>query len=562
MGKKCTCGATVLSKFCTNCGKNSALLQSNTSSSSSTPPINSAPFKPRSSTTSSRPISTASSSSSSRPSSIRESPDEFTQVKLRSTGIAIIDDSAVPSRNSKTVVPSSNTSNNSNNGESLICSGCSKPIILGTRFCVSCGRKNEHSVSQASTIVTTSNEKRRSLSPPAKMSSSSTTSNSLTKSQTITPSPSSPIISRDSNYTSSPLSSSNTNSSSSNSFLNIQLRKTPEVSKPSVSTPLTNTSNSIGGSLLVSPSSASSPSPSSSSPSSPSWNQTQIKRPPPKSQSSLAKLCLVCGAVKETKYCTQCGSDDTGAKSSKPLPIPVDLSRFGPKPKCSKCGAPRDTIFCTQCGHKEESAIATMRNKSSGSQIKQSSPGPSKQPIPTSQPQVQSNFVPTPFLVSKGQILDKKTPPPPPKPAHLFPNPELEEDIDKRKTFILSHSNDVPMYPHPSPSVAQTETSRRSWKQRYDTFKRKQSLPSSAVEDGTKKKTPSYANPNLDAKTRVILEIIETEEDYVKDLKILINVFLKPMTDKKHTTREESAAIFSSLQFSSFFLLNFYNFIS
>lgn len=40
------------------------------------------------------------------------------------------------------------------------------------------------------------------------------------------------------------------------------------------------------------------------------------------------------------------------------------------------------------------------------------------------------------------------------------------------------------------------------------------------------RKEKQYADPNLDPRTRAILEIIETEEDYVADLKIIVHVSL------------------------------------
>lgn len=102
---------------------------------------------------------------------------------------------------------------------------------------------------------------------------------------------------------------------------------------------------------------------------------------------------------------------------------------------------------------------------------------------------------------------------------------------DKRKTIALS------------------EPERRNWKKKYDTLKKESRAVSTTISgewskwiilffwwhvgpiDGisntaapTLRKDHSFTDASLDARTRSIYEIIETEQDYVKDLETIVHV--------------------------------------
>eukprot|EP01119_Soliformovum_irregulare_P008156 TRINITY_DN2109_c1_g1_i2.p1 TRINITY_DN2109_c1_g1~~TRINITY_DN2109_c1_g1_i2.p1 ORF type:complete len:778 (-),score=215.77 TRINITY_DN2109_c1_g1_i2:139-2472(-) len=171
---------------------------------------------------------------------------------------------------------------------------------------------------------------------------------------------------------------------------------------------------------------------------------------------------------------------------------------------CSKCGASREHKFCTQCGHQE----TTFHSFST---------------------------------------------PPPPKNCPSC-GAEIEAKFCTQCGF--NPSLDSPTLPSKDPPP---ESARRSWKTKYDTLRigkksnsSKNLLASPSSEfvslPMTPKRTRSYTDPNLDARQKVILEIIDTEEDYIEDLQIIINVYLSGMRKDDIATKEELNAIFSNIE--------------
>ena len=67
------------------------------------------------------------------------------------------------------------------------------------------------------------------------------------------------------------------------------------------------------------------------------------------------------------------------------------------------------------------------------------------------------------------------------------------------------------------------------------------------VEKETKQqKAKAYQDPNLDPQTKVILEFVETEEDYVNDLQTIVDVYINPLEKDTLVTKQDITDIFAS----------------
>lgn len=206
---------------------------------------------------------------------------------------------------------------------------------------------------------------------------------------------------------------------------------------------------------------------------------------------------------------------------------------------CPNCGSSRQTKACTNCGwapEKTSSQTINIQPNPSINSLTMSSPGnmglhSSKE----SDLNVASNWKSRSASLREIPRINVYN-------EHDVEPTETQDDQQlemKRRTQLLN-----------------SEPTRRSWKKKYDTLKKDQRFtgipsvdPSSSPIGGSiKSRERAHTYNNLDPQLRVIREIIDTEEDYTKDLHIIIDIFLKPMRKDEIATTQEIAAIFSNVE--------------
>jgi len=112
----------------------------------------------------------------------------------------------------------------------------------------------------------------------------------------------------------------------------------------------------------------------------------------------------------------------------------------------------------------------------------------------------------------------------------------------------------------------------RSWKQKYNSIRNSRTASHSSIPIFEKilsssssnlpiltsspstritvtRKPKSFTDPNLDPQKRVLLEIVETEEDYIEDLSVIINSYMNPLESELIITKDESNNIFSNITY-------------
>eukprot|EP01114_Cavostelium_apophysatum_P018154 TRINITY_DN5556_c0_g1_i2.p2 TRINITY_DN5556_c0_g1~~TRINITY_DN5556_c0_g1_i2.p2 ORF type:complete len:976 (-),score=267.05 TRINITY_DN5556_c0_g1_i2:63-2990(-) len=133
------------------------------------------------------------------------------------------------------------------------------------------------------------------------------------------------------------------------------------------------------------------------------------------------------------------------------------------------------------------------------------------------------------------------------------------------KRTVSGSSDDGKLTPSSSSENSpSSESARRSWKQKYDTLKKKtkkgkgsfnfavdepaDGSPNIRGNKGSTIRTRSYTDSSLDPRSKAILELVETEDDYIKDLEVIIGVFMEPMKREGIATPQEISTLFSNVE--------------
>jgi len=87
------------------------------------------------------------------------------------------------------------------------------------------------------------------------------------------------------------------------------------------------------------------------------------------------------------------------------------------------------------------------------------------------------------------------------------------------------------------------QVERRSWKKKFDSYRSQERSPTLTQEE---KPVTDYKNMSPDVS--IVKEILFTEQDYVDDLKVIIEVFMGGIQKDGCVTKEEMTLIFPNLQ--------------
>lgn len=280
------------------------------------------------------------------------------------------------------------------------------------------------------------------------------------------------------------------------------------------------------------------------------------------------KQCVNCGTSLSTKFCTQCGHNNSGEAPPPPKPN-FQLKKARPPPK--KIPEPETS---------SPPAFAQVKLKSTGVSLNSSAPNlrskPTKDPKPPSTPPPpRSRIAPQPPSTPTPSQSRKPHPPSSPRPLsqpkisklcpHCGSPKETKFCTQCGQAEVISSAPAVPTAPLPSPPISShrpapapgstaisgkpanpeaenpptpagppadppagppQEAVRRSWRKKYESLKRDRTntLTRRTAETLRRERSYSYTDVSLDPRQRAILEVIETEEDYVRDLEIIMNV--------------------------------------